>query len=232
MKRILEIRAGEGGTDAKLFVEDLAKAYNKLFSRLGWLTKTLYEKPAEIGFFEIAIEISGNNLENLEQEAGGLRLQRVPPTEKRGRVHTSTVTVAVINPDIEIDERYSKRSDDDFRSEWFSGTGKGGQKRNKSQSCIRLIHIPTGIVETVQSRSRETSYSEAKEALLKQLDSAMKAEKYGTLSSVRKDQVGSGMRGDKIRTIRFQDDIVVDNRTGKRITAEEYMKGHMNKLWS
>jgi len=95
-----------------------------------------------------------------------------------------------------------------------------------------LIHIPTGIVETVQSRSRETSYSEAKEALLKQLDSAMKAEKYGTLSSVRKDQVGSGMRGDKIRTIRFQDDIVVDNRTGKRITAEEYMKGHMNKLWS
>lgn len=185
-----------------------------------------------MGFHEISISISGDNsLKNLTNEAGGHRIQRVPPTEKRGRVHTSTVTVAVLNNDVKVDSRYLMREDKDFYVEWFSGTGKGGQKRNKSQSCCRLYHLPTGLVETRQGRSRVNNENDAKQALLATLDNMGKTEHYDKQSSIRKEQVGSGMRGDKIRTIRFQDDIAVDHETNKKTTAKRYLRGYMDDLW-
>ena len=167
----------------------------------------------------------------MKNESGGLRLQRVSETEKRGRVHTSTITIAVIDNSVQVDEKYFKRSENDFKIEWFSGTGCGGQKRNKSQSSCRLIHIPTGIVEKRETRSRENSLKSAKEAIIERLDQEIDKIKYGIIAETRKDQVGSGMRGDKIRTIRFTDDIITDHRTNKKMSATMFMKGGMNQLW-
>lgn len=185
-----------------------------------------------MGFHEISLQIEGDkSIKNLINEAGGHRIQRVPPTEKRGRVHTSTVTVAVLGDDVKADPRYSMREDDDFVVEWFSGTGSGGQKRNKSQTCVRMYHIPTGLVESRQGRSRINNEADAKEALIKKLDETIKNEVLSERSKIRKDQVGSGMRGDKIRTIRFQDDQATDHETGKTTTAKKYMRGFMDELW-
>lgn len=185
-----------------------------------------------MGYNEIAFQIEGNKtLKNLINEAGGLRLQRVPPTEKRGRVHTSTVTVSVLNSNVKTDERYNQREEKDFYVEWFSGTGKGGQKRNKSQSCCRLYHLPTGLMESRQGRSRENNMADAKAKLLTTLDKMAVNHGASIQSSTRKKQVGSGMRGDKVRTLRFQDDQVVDHRNNKSTTAKKFMKGNMDSLW-
>lgn len=166
----------------------------------------------------------------LINEAGGLRLQRIPPTERKGRVHSSTVTVAVINPnDVKLTTAINES---DINVEWYSGTGKGGQNRNKVQACCRLTHIPTGIMKTAQCRTRATSYAEAYPAL----EEAVRQRQQSTLDSKvsidRKNQVGSGMRGDKRATIRFQDDTAIDHRTGKKTTATRFMKGFMDDLWN
>ena len=162
---------------------------------------------------------------------GGHRIQRIPPTEKRGRVHTSTVTVAVIDPNTQIDSPYSKRDESDFRIEWFSGSGAGGQHRNKHQNSCRVIHIPTGICEARQGRERTKNLADAKEAILKTLDSGHHTELSGKISHERKDQVGSGMRGDKTITIRFQDDRVSHHENNKNMSASRYMKGFMDEIW-
>lgn len=141
------------------------------------------------------------------------------------------MTIAVLDPDIKTSEALLRRSDDDFRVEFFSGTGKGGQNRNKVQNCVRMIHIPTGILQTANGRDRAPNLRDAKAAILQTLDARVLAERGGALGSIRKDQVGSGERGDKVRTIRFQDDQIVDHRTGKRMSALEFMKGNMSKLW-
>ena len=156
----------------------------------------------------------------------------MPPTEKRGRVHTSTVTVSVINPNlIDNNDDYQKLSDDHFRVEWFSGTGAGGQHRNKKMNSCRLIHIPTGLVEARQGRKRESNLRDAKEALLQLLSNSQQSHRDGQLNRVKKNQIGSGMRGDKIRTYRFQDDQVVDHQTGKSARVSKVMKGKFNLLW-
>ena len=186
-----------------------------------------------MGFHEISISVDGDkSLKNLTNEAGGHRIQRVPPTERRGRVHTSTVTVAVLNDNIMTDPRYKQREEKDFYVEWFSGSGAGGQHRNKHQNCCRLYHLPTGLVESRQGRKRESNLREAREALNKKLDMAVSGEISATKSQIQKEQVGSGMRGDKIRTIRFQDDVAVDHESNKKITAKRYMRGFMDDLWA
>lgn len=222
MKRILEIRAAEGGDDSKLFVRDLAQAYQTLFAKLGWIATQIDVRPGEL---HLAVE--GKDLSGLYNEPGGHRIQRVPPTERKGRVHTSTVTVAVIDPTV-VKPTYS---DSDFKIEWYSGTGAGGQNRNKVQASCRLTYIPLGIVQTAQTRSRTNSYEMAYKKLIEQLDSLHQAHHLSGTSTIRKEQVGSGMRGDKVRTIRFQDNTVVDHVTGKKMPANKYMKGGMIDLW-
>lgn len=155
----------------------------------------------------------------------------MPPTEKRGRVHTSTVTVAVVDPDVAVSDVYAKRSDKDFRIEWFSGSGAGGQHRNKHQNSCRVHHIPTGVCEARQGRERISNLKDAMAAINVTLDKMERGDVGATLASVRKDQVGSGMRGDKTVTIRFQDDKVV-HENGKAMTATRYMKGFMDDVWS
>lgn len=172
------------------------------------------------------IEIVGDDLSNLNNESGGHRIQRVPPTERKGRVHTSTVTVAIVDPSIPKFEL----KESDFRVEWFSGTGCGGQNRNKTQNSCRLIHT-SGIVVTAQTRSRINSYNEAMDTMKKKLMENTFMSHSDKVSIDRKNQVGSGQRGDKIRTYRFQDDIVTDHNTGLTANCTKVMKGGIDLLW-
>lgn len=181
---------------------------------------------------KLSIVIEGADLSMLELEAGGHRIQRVPPTERRGRVHSSTVTVAVLDQDTITDPRFDQVADSDFRIEWFSGSGAGGQHRNKHQNSCRVIHVPTGLVEARQGRKREGNLREAKEAILARLRAAAQGQAAGELSGIRKAQVGSGMRGDKTVTIRFQDDRAQHHITGRTMKASKYMDGYMDELWA
>jgi len=141
--------------------------------------------------------VSGEDLTPLENEAGGHRVQRVPPTEKRGRVHTSTVTVAITDPD----------------------------------SAPRIIHTPTGTVETRQGRHRDANYRDARTALEKRLTQHAKIKSKKNTDTKRREQVGSGMRADKTVTIQFQNNKAINHMTNKTITATAYMKGYMDNTW-
>ena len=179
----------------------------------------------------VIIKVEGKNLTQLDNEAGGHRIQRVPPTERKGRVHTSSVTVAVINPEIKVNSQYSGIGDKDFKVEWFSGTGKGGQHRNKHQNSCKLTHVQSGLTETRQGRKRQTNLRDAKSSLINKLHNMRKGDKLRDIAVTRKDQVGSGMRGDKIRTYRFQDNSVADHNTNHRARCTKVMKGYIDLLW-
>ena len=139
-------------------------------------------------------------------------------------MHSSTVTVAVIDP-IAVQEVVF--NDKDFRIEWYSGTGAGGQHRNKHQNSCRLTHIPTGTVVTSQCRSRENSLDEAKGTLLARLNKAGSSSAYQEQAAERKSQVGSGMRGDKVRTYREQDGIVIDHRNDAKASLRLIEQGRL-----
>lgn len=177
---------------------------------------------------ELHVEIQGVDLSGLENEAGGHRIQRVPPTERKGRVHTSTVTVAVIADNtVEV----SKIPDADLKIEWYSGTGCGGQYRNKHQNSCRITHIPTGIIVTSQQRSRKSSLALASDEINRRVSEAQRSIADSEIATNRKQQVGSGMRGDKIRTYRFQDDVVKDHITNKSASLKKVLAGNFNLLW-
>ncbi len=156
-------------------------------------------------------------------ESGGHRVQRVPPTERRGRVHTSTVTVSVLEGE---PEPSNICSDDDFEVRFHRGTGKGGQRRNKVATCCVITHIPTGLTQKADGRSRESNEELAKgklRAAIAQLEtdasnSALNFERVKQLSGIR-------------RTYRFRDDMVIDHLTGKTSTCKEFLKGRISQLW-
>jgi len=177
----------------------------------------------------IVIEVQDNypNLKQLKKECGGHRIQRVPPTERKGRVHTSTVTVAFVD-----DTVYNESiKDEDLHVEWYSGSGAGGQHRNKHQNSCRLTHVPSGIVTRCSTRSRKSSYDGAKVDLERRLSSSATVSQNALSNNIRQRQVGSGMRGDKIRTYRFQDDTVTDHNSGKTENVRKIMKGNFHLLW-
>jgi peptide chain release factor 1 len=170
----------------------------------------------------------------MDNEAGGQRLQRIPPTERKGRVHSSSVTVAVFNGDQVADGGdYAKRTDKDFRIEWYNGTIKaGGQHHQKNATCCRLIHVPSGIVRTSQTRSRKSSYQLAMESMTSELDRLAATGEHQEKNARRRSQMGSGERSsEKRRTWRFQADEVIDSITGKSMTATEAVKGKLHLLW-
>ena len=138
------------------------------------------------------------------------------------------MTVAVIDPSqpkFELDQK-------DLRIEWYSGTGAGGQHRNKHQNSARVTHVPSGTVVTAQCRSRENSLSQAMDTIVERLDSVFRNQYNSNVASTRKQQVGSGMRGDKIRTYRFQDDRVQDHISNKVASAKKVLAGNFDLLWS
>ena len=178
---------------------------------------------------ECSLLVEGADLSGLDHEPGGHRIQRVPPTERKGRVHTSTVTVAVIDRIEGIGP--SSIPDCDLRVEWYSGTGAGGQHRNKHQNSCRITHISSGVVATAQCRSRQNSFEQAMTAIQTAVDTAAERCYNSNIASNRKQQVGSGMRGDKIRTYRFQDDRVQDHLTGLSAKCSTILKGNFDLLW-
>ena len=176
---------------------------------------------------ECSLLVEGADLSGLDNESGGHRIQRVPPTERKGRVHTSTVTVAVIDESTPL----ITVLDVDLKIEWYSGTGAGGQYRNKHQNSCRITHLPTGITAKAECRSRTNSLDQARQAIQQRVDNETKRCYNSIIASDRKSQVGSGMRGDKIRTYRFQDDQVQDHITGKRSSVKKVLAGNFDLLW-
>lgn len=167
--------------------------------------------------------------ELFRHESGGHRWQRVPPTEKRGRVHTSTVTVAVL-PEAEAAQFSLDWKDLEIRT--CRGSGAGGQHRNKTESAIQITHLPTGIqVRCENERSQHQNKDEALRMLRGRLLERAREQVVNKRSSERKDQVGTGMRGDKSVTIAVQRDSVTNHETGKSTTYQKYRKGHLEDLW-
>ena len=153
----------------------------------------------------------------------------MPPTERKGRVHTSTVTVAVIDGSSDPDSVAISKND--LKVEWYSGTGAGGQYRNKHQNSCRITHIPTGIIAKAECRSRQNSFEEAVAAIQQRVDFELKQLYNNNIAKDRKRQLGSGMRGDKIRTYRFKDDRVQYHLTGKSAKCSSILKGNIDLLW-
>lgn len=174
----------------------------------------------------IVVHVKGSKAWQLfKEEPGGHRWQRVPPNEKRGRVHTSTITVAVLPEPTEVELVINDR---ELEIKAIRGTGAGGQKRNKTSNCIQLRHLPTGIMVRCESeRSREQNRLTAIAHLRAQLWETEKSRAKDARDSDRKQQVGAGQRGDKRRTIRVQEDTVVDHVTGKRWRFKDYERGNL-----
>lgn len=177
----------------------------------------------------VALRIVGKGARQLaETEPGGHRWQRIPPTEKRGRVHTSTVTVAVLpepeKPEVQLNMR-------DIQIDTYRSTGAGGQHRNKTDSAVRATHLPTGIVTRSESeRSQHQNRAYALAALAAKLQQRAQQEAAQARGITRKTQVGTGQRGDKCRTVRTQDGVVTCERTGKKHRLKEYLRGDLDWL--
>lgn len=143
-------------------------------------------------------------------------------------MHTSTVTVSVLD---HVDDRVTAMRDCDLTYRWFSGTGKGGQHRNKHQNSVEITHVPTGLSRSAQTRSRETSLRDARGELERAVLAGASADRHGAINRIRASQIGLGMRADKRRTWRMRDDRVSDDITGRSTTFTRAMKGYVDDLW-
>ena len=209
----LEIRAGTGGDEAAIFSGDLFKMYTRYAESQRWKVEVLSERRGEHGGYkELITRVEGNNVYGkLKFESGAHRVQRVPETEAQGRVHTSACTVAVMPEPEESAEIEINKSD--LRIDTFRASGAGGQHVNKTDSAIRLTHLPSGIVvECQDERSQHKNRARAMSLLLAKLQSAAEAERHQQQTDTRRNLVGSGDRSEKIRTYNYPDGRITDHR--------------------
>jgi len=228
----LEIRAGTGGDEAAIFSGDLAKMYQRYAEKRGWNVEIINENRGEHGGYkEIIMRVSGQNVySQLKFESGAHRVQRVPETESQGRVHTSACTVAVMPEVDSVDEIDINPAD--LKVDTFRASGAGGQHVNKTDSAIRITHIPSGVVvECQDERSQHKNRARAMSLLQSRLLSAEQEKQHAEQSENRKSQVGSGDRSERIRTYNYPQGRMTDHRINLTLyKLEEIMQGSLEHV--
>jgi peptide chain release factor 1 len=229
---ILELRAGTGGDEAALFVGDCIRMYQYYAAKKGWKCEILSSSESEVGGYkEYIMSLSGLNVFRLMQyEAGTHRVQRVPDTETQGRVHTSAITVAVLmepgeDEKVEIDEK-------DLKIDTYRASGAGGQHVNRTDSAVRITHLPTGTVVACQEeRSQHKNKDKAMRLLETRIADELRRKSHQEMSALRQSQVGSGDRSERIRTYNFPQNRVTDHRIDLTLyKLDRVMEGELDDL--
>ncbi len=228
----LEIRAGTGGDEAAIFAGDLFRMYSRFAERKGWKIEVLNERPGEHGGYkEIISRVAGQDVYgHLKFESGAHRVQRVPETESQGRIHTSACTVAVM-PEPEASEEV-EISKADLRIDTFRASGAGGQHVNKTDSAVRITHIPSGIVvECQDERSQHKNRARAMSLLAARINDVRQSEQQQAQADERRNLVGSGDRSERIRTYNFPQGRVTDHRINLTLyKLDEFIQGDVDQV--
>jgi len=210
----LEIRAGTGGDEASLFVGDLFKAYTRYADKKGWKTELISASESDVGGYkEIILLVKGESVySRLKYEGGTHRVQRIPTTESQGRVHTSAVTVAIMP---EVSETEIDIPANEIKIDVMRAGGAGGQHVNKTESAVRMTHIPTGITVSMQDeRSQQRNKEKALQILKARVYEHFESKRLAEIGEARKNQVGSGDRSERIRTYNYPQNRITDHRIG------------------
>jgi peptide chain release factor 1 len=229
---MLEIRAGTGGDESALFAGDLLRMYTRYAERNRWQVEMMSESPSDLGGYkEVIIRIAGlGAYSRLKFESGGHRVQRVPATETQGRIHTSACTVAVMPEADELTDVVINNAD--LRIDTFRASGAGGQHINKTDSAVRLTHIPTGIVvECQDGRSQHQNKAQAMRVLASRIMDGQLREKQAKEAATRKSLIGSGDRSERIRTYNFPQGRMTDHRINLTLYKLDFiMDGDLSEL--
>ncbi|MBE7545539.1 MAG: peptide chain release factor 1, partial [Planctomycetia bacterium] len=228
---IAEIRAGTGGEEAAIFAADLFRMYTRYAESQGWKVELFDNSETDLGGFkEVTFSVEGNNVyQKLRFESGTHRVQRVPRTEASGRVHTSTATVAILP---EIEEVEIDINPNDILVDTFRASGPGGQKVNKTSSAVRVTHVPTGVVvKCLDEKSQHKNRAKAMRILRSRLYELFEGQKRNERDQIRRDQIGTGDRSEKIRTYNYAQNRVTDHRINFSVhNLEQVMLGYLDEI--